>query len=323
MASYDPKTLQEAIVYFANQQNCVDYLVARRWPNGVTCPTCGSTKVHYLDKQYRWQCNQKHVKRQFSVKVGTILEDSPITLDKWLCAMWMLANCKNGNSSWEMHRTLGVTQKTAWFMLQRIRTAMHQESPNKFMGEVEADETYIGGKARNMHRSKIRAKGITPGRGLSNGKAVVLGLLEREAGRVRCSVVDNLKKPEIQGNVRQNVEAGSDLYTDDFTPYFGLDSEFAHKVVSHAERYVDGRVHTNGLENFWSLLKRTVGGTYVSVEPFHLFRYIDEQAFRFNNRGPMNDSQRFSVLVRHITGRRLTYKELIGKEEETTPEATI
>src|SRR5258708_3784520 len=198
MAAYDPKTLQEAIVYFADPQNCVDYLVARRWPNGVICPTCGNTHVHYLDKQYRWQCNTKHPKRQFSVKVGTIMEDSPISLDKWLSAMWMLANCKNGNSSWEMHRTLGVTQKTSWFMLQRIRTAMHEDSDYHFDGEVEADETYIGAKARNMHKSVKRARGITPGRGLSNGKTVVLGLLERETGGGgRCSVTDNLKKPGI------------------------------------------------------------------------------------------------------------------------------
>ncbi len=152
----EPKTLQQAIVYFADPKNCLTYMVARRWPNGVICPTCGSAKVKFQDKHNRWQCSNKHPKRQFTAKVGTIFEDSPISLDKWLTATWMITNCKNGNSSWELHRTLGVTQKTAWFMGHRIRLAMQDDLTGGMLGgDVEVDETFIGGKVRNMHKSRI------------------------------------------------------------------------------------------------------------------------------------------------------------------------
>lgn len=318
MAS-DPKTLQEAIVYFSVPQNCIDYLVARRWANGVICPACGSTKVHYQPKHLRWQCAAKHPKRQFTVKVGTIFEDSPISLDKWLTAAWMITNCRNGNSSWELHRTLGVTQKTAWFMGHRIRLAMQDElTGGSLSGEVEVDETFIGGKARNMHRDRkrrVQALGRNTG-----GKTVVLGMLER-GKTVRATVVPDRTKNTIQPIVAANVEHGAQIFADEHAGNWRMDEKYIHKIVNHLETYVDGNVHTNGMENFWSLLKRTIGGTYVSVEPFHLFRYVDEQAFRFNNRGPMDDSQRFSYVIRKIVGKRLTYKELIGKTDPATTQA--
>lgn len=307
----EPKTLQAAILYFADPVNCREYLVARRWPNGVTCPRCGSTNVLFLEKYNRWHCREKHKAPQFTLKTGTIMEDSPIGLDKWMTAMWMIVNCKNGISSYEIHRDLGVTQKTAWFLDHRIRLAMQDGFfGSKLGGEVEADESFIGGKSRNMHVSK-RQRRITGTGG--KDKTAVMGLLER-GGKVRTIVIPNRKKAALQTEVRKHVEAGSALYTDSLPSYSGLAQDYAHAVVDHAVAYVDGRVHTNGLENFWSLLKRGINGTYVSIEPFHLFRYLDEQSFRFNNRR-MTDAQRFDVAVRGIVGKRLTFAEVTGKSE--------
>lgn len=309
-----PKTLQEAIVYFSDADNCLSFLAERRWPNGVTCLRCGSDKVGFVKSRKVWQCKTRHPKAQFSIKVGTIFEDSPIGLDKWLTAMWMVANCKNGVSSWEIHRAIGVTQKSAWFMLHRIRLALQDEcAGGKLKGEVEVDETFIGGKARNMHQAK-RALKITGTGG--RDKTPVLGALER-GGRVRTSVVANRRKQSLQPEVRKHVEAGSALFTDALASYSGLD-DYNHQVIDHAMSYVEGNVHTNGMENFWSLLKRGLHGTYVSVEPFHLFRYLDEQAWRYNNRKDMGDSGRFDLAVKQIVGKRLTYAEVTGKVGETT-----
>ena len=312
-----PETLQEAIIHFADAENCLRYMVAHRWPDGVVCPTCGRADVTYLTIQRKWQCKSGHAKRQFTAKVGTIFEDSPLGLDKWLPAVWIITSAKNGVSSCEIARSLGVTQKTAWFMLHRIRKAMQSGSMMKFGGngggEVEADETFIGGKARNMHLS-VRQRRIT-GTGTKD-KTAVMGILER-GGHVRTIVIANRKKTVLQAEVRKHVEAGAALYTDALLSYEGLATDYAHKVVDHAVEYVNGRVHTNGLENFWSLLKRGINGTYVSVEPFHLFRYLDEQAFRYNNRKELNDSDRFSAVLSQVAGKRLTYAEVTGKVLET------
>jgi transposase-like protein len=309
----DPNTLQEAVVYFADADNCLNYLSARRWPNGVVCPTCGSKNVGLIASRRMFQCKTRHPKAQFSVKLGTIFEDSPLGLEKWLPAMWMIASDRNGISSWELHRALGVTQKTAWFMLHRIRLAMQDEqNGGKLSGEVEVDETFIGAKARNMHADE-RAKKITGTGG--QGKAIVAAVLER-GGKVRAKVVGTRRKHELQAMVREHVEPKSALYSDALKSYDGLSEEYAHQVIDHAQAYVNGNVHTNNCENFWSLLKRSLKGTYVSVEPFHLFRYVDEQAFRYNNKLPMKDSERFSYLVRKVVGKRLTYTELIGKEDK-------
>jgi transposase-like protein len=314
----EPITLQDAVLYFSDATNCREYLVARRWPNGVTCPRCGSGKVVFLPKYNRWQCSSKHDARQFTAKTGTIMEESPIGLDKWLMAMWLIVNCKNGISSYEIHRAIGVTQKTAWFLDHRIRLALTSGHIDKLSGEIEADETFIGGKARNMHKGK-RAERITGTGG--KDKTAVMGILER-GGKVRTKVVPNRKKHALQSEIREHVQAGSALYTDALLSYEGLSGEFAHQVVDHAVQYVDGKIHTNGLENFWSLLKRGINGTYVSVEPFHLFRYLDEQAFRYNNRKdesgePLGDAGRFDLAVKQIVGKRLTWDRLTGKEQDT------
>ncbi len=304
----EPTTLIEAIRYFSDPDVCLNFVASLRWPNGPTCPTCGGQEITFMTSRRLWQCKGKHPKRQFSVKVGTIFEDSAVPLDKWLAVIWLVANAKNGISSYEVGRSVGVTQKTAWFILSRIRLAMQTGTFDKLIGHVEVDETYIGGKARNMN-AKTR-KGRYVGQG-GAGKVAVMGLLERH-GEVRTKVLANTRKGTLQGEVRQQVESGSEVYTDALRSYEGLRSDYVHKVVDHAEKYVDGVVHTNGLENFWSLLKRTLTGTYVSVEPFHLFRYLDEQAFRFNNRG-MTDAGRFLAVAASVVGKRLTYQQLTGK----------
>jgi transposase-like protein len=307
------KTLQEAIVYFSNPDNCVAYVSAKRWPDGVVrCPNCGSSEVKYLASRRVWQCKTRHPKSQFSVKVGTIYTESAIGLDKWLAATWMLMSCKNGASSYEVARALGVTQKTAWFMLHRIRYSTQDEQGNQLFGHVEVDETFIGGKARNMHRA-VRARKIT-GTGAS-GKVVVMGMLQR-GGKVKATVINDRSRATLQGNIIESIAANAEVFTDELPAYSGLEEMYNHKVVNHAEEYVRGKVHTNGLENFWSLLKRGLNGTYVSVQPFHLFRYLDEQTFRYNTRKTMNDRGRFDLCVAQGIGRRLSYKQLTGKTEK-------
>jgi transposase-like protein len=310
-----PETLVEAVRFFADPDVCLSFLAGLRWPDGnVACPTCGSQHVTFLKNQRRWKCYERHPRPQFSIKVGTIFEDSPIPLEKWLPAVWMIVNDKNGISSYEIGRALGITQKSAWFMMHRIRVAMQRGGFDKLAGKVEVDETFIGGKARFMHKDKRAAK-IRGTGGMD--KSAVMGLLERHGpdghSRVRVKPIANRKKKTLTAEVRQHVEPGANLYTDALASYERL-TEFEHGVIDHAESYVRGKVHTNGLENFWSLLKRGIKGTYVSVEPFHLFRYLDEQAFRFNTRKDADgDGGRFVKVLRTIVGRRLTYKELIGQ----------
>ena len=311
-----PNTLQEAIIYFADAENCNQFIINLRWADGnAKCPYCGSEKVVYLAKARVWKCYEKHAKAKFSLKIGTIMEDSALGIDKWLTAMWLIVNCKNGISSCEIARDLSITQKSAWHMAHRIRFALHHGSFEKLAGHVEADETFIGGKARNMHLSK-RSRRIT-GTGTKD-KIAVMGILER-GGQVRTTVVANRKKHALQGEVRKHVEAGAALYTDALLSYEGLAGDYAHQVVDHAVEYVSGQCHTNGLENYWSLLKRGINGTYVSVEPFHLFRYLDEQAFRYNHRREMNDLQRFVQAASQIFDKRLTWNALTGKDEAIPP----
>ena len=316
--SKPPKSLQQAIRYFSDEQVCIDTVAALRWPNGPSCPACEHTEHYYLKTQKRWKC--KECGRQFSVKLGTMFEDSPLSLDKWLCALWMLVNCKNGVSSHEVGRGLEITQKSAWFVLQRLRLALQAGSLVKLGGdggEIEVDEAYIGGKARNMHKSKRqRLSGV-----LNEDKITVLGFIER-GGKVRTEMVADRHRDTVQPIVRKHVQAGAALYSDELGGYKGLHGEYNHQVINHAVPYVDGRVHTNTRENFWSLLKRGLSGSYVAVEPFHLFRYLDEQAFRFNPRkdadgNKLNDGERFQLALSQVAGKRLTYQQVTGKLGET------
>ncbi len=301
----DKSGLMDAIRYFSDPMVCLEAVSRVKWAKGPTCPRCQSQRLSFLKTRFIWTCLS--CRKQFSVKVGTIFEDSAIGLDKWLTAMWLLANCKNGISSYELAKDVKVTQRSAWFMLQRIRHAMHIGSINKMTGTIEADETFIGGKARNMHFGKRRER--IRGRG-PMGKAIVFGLLDREAGKVHTSVVGTRRKHHLHEVIRENVAPGSELNTDALKSYEGL-SEYTHKVIDHAEAYVDGTVHTNRMENFWSLLKRAIKGTYVSIEPFHLFRYLDEEFFRYNERNS-TDAECFQKVLGCVGGKRLTYAQVRG-----------
>jgi transposase-like protein len=313
----EPTTLIEAIRYFSDPDICLNFMVNIRWSDGVvTCSTCGRDDVRFIPTRRIWECRSKHSRRQFSVKTGTIFQDSPIGLDKWLAAIWMIANAKNGVSSYEIHRAIGVTQKTAWFMLHRIRLAMQDGDFGGMSGEVEADETYIGGKARFMHKAKRQA--VIQGRG-TVGKTAVMGLLERHgpdgSSAVKAKVIQDTSRRTLSGEIRRSVAPGSSVYTDEHSGYTSMGDAYTHEVINHAETYVRGKVHTNGIENFWSLLKRAIKGTYVSVEPFHLFRYLDEESFRYNARKSA-DADRFNKVSHGVVGKRLTYKTLVGS---TTP----
>jgi len=318
--STEPQTLTEAVLYFADPEVTHETMVELRWPNGVCCPVCGRADVRFIATRRVWECKGKHPKKQFSAKVGTIFEDSPLGLDKWFVAIWMIANCKNGVSSYELARALGITQKSAWFMLHRIRLAMKTGSFIKSGGsgdEFEADETFVGGLSRNMSK-RNRQRKITGTGG--SGKQVVMGILRRgkggEPSHAVAEHVPHRKKPLVHAAVRSVVPTGSTLYTDALKSYDGLGQDFAHHVVDHAVEYVRGHVHTNGMENFWSLFKRALKGTYVSVEPFHLNAYVVEQTFRFNER-KTNDAGRFRTALGAVSGKRITYKELTGHAEAT------
>lgn len=309
-----PETLLEAVRYYTDPKVCFDTMLRVKWPDGqITCPKCGCDKVGVIGSRSLLQCKEKTCRKQFSVKVGTIFEDSPLGLDKWFVAVWCIANAKNGISSLELGRALGVTQKTAWFMLHRIRLAMKTRSFRKLSGEVEGDETFIGGKAKNMHASR-RAK-IIKGRG-AIGKAIIQGLLERGQGddvsEFRGWVVRDTSADEMVPNVIHNVESESHVYTDAAPAYSELSGGYFHRWVDHISEYVVGRVHINGIENFWSLLKRTLRGTYVAVATFHLERYLDEQAFRFNQRDK-DDAGRFLRVLKAVVGKRLTYRLLTAQ----------
>lgn len=308
---FTPDTLLEAVRYFSDLDVCHRYMVGIKWPDGkITCPKCGGANVGEIANRRLFQCKAKGCRKQFSTKVGTIFEDSPLGLDKWFVAVWSIANAKNGISSHELHRALGVTQKSCWFMLHRVRLAMRTGTFKKISGTVESDESFIGGKAINMHAGKRKVIG----RG-SVGKAIVHGLLERAKGdelsRVDATVVGDNGRITVQGRVRKNVAPGSEVYTDALKSYSGLNDQYFHAMVNHSVEYVRGAVHTNGLENFWSLLKRMLKGTYIAVQPQHLNAYLDEEVCRFNARKG-TDRTRFQEVMGRVTGRRITYAELTG-----------
>lgn len=312
-----PKTLIEAIRYFSNEQTCINAVALLRWEDGSpVCPKCqaaqtGERNHYWLKTQQRWKCYQ--CRKQFSVKVGTIFEDSPIGLDKWLTALWLLVNCKNGVSSYEVSRDLGISQKAAWFVLQRLRHVLKDTTVIPMRGPVEADESFHGGKPKNMHRNR-RLRLQVGGNGYSE-KTAVFGMIDRETRKVRAQVVPNVKRDTLQKAILNGVGFGSTVYTDGWPGYDGLKaSGFIHETVNHMNEYVRGQVHTQAIENFWSLLKRGLNGTYVAVEPYHMDRYLDEAMFRFNHRINHTDSSRFVQALSQVVNRRLTYAELTGKE---------
>jgi transposase-like protein len=321
-----PKSLLQVTRYFQDPDVCVDFVAAMRWPNGVVCPHCEGKRVSYLSSRRIWKCMARDCHKQFSVKTQSVFEDSPIPLDKWLVAVWLVVNCKNGISSYEIARDLKVTQKSAWFMLHRIRLALRDCNWSKLGGgldggPVEVDETYIGPDPQKMHkkrRAKVQARDTAKGGYI--GKTAVFGILDRDMRKVRATVLPNVRRETLQREIFQAIESGSTVYSDQATVYDRLLlGGYLHQTVNHTKEYVRGQVHTQGLDNFWSLLKRGLTGTYVAVEPFHLDRYVDEQAFRYNNRAtkdnPLNDMDRFALAVSQIAGKRLTYAELTGKTD--------
>lgn len=307
-----PKTLAGIITYFADPQACIDFVAFLRWTDGdALCAHCGDKGAYYLASRKIYKC--KACRKQFSVKMGTIFEESAVSLNKWLIAIWLIANCKNGISSYELKGHIGVTQRTAWFMLQRIRIAMEQGSFGKLSGTVEADETYVGGDAKNMHHNRRKEVGRY---GMQGGvkahKTAVLGMLERK-GRVRAKVVARTRKIDLEPVLKANVEAETNLITDQNVAYNELHKQYIHQTINHSIAYVWGRVHTNSIENFWSLLKRTIKGTYVSIQAEHLQKYVEEQSFRYNTR-LLTPRERFVELVKSVSGKRLTWEKLTDYE---------
>jgi hypothetical protein len=309
-----PKTLLDAIQYFSDSDNCRQFMISIRWADGVVlCPRCGSEKVSYLENAKLYFCKVKHPKQKFSLKVGTIFEDSAIGLEKWLPAFWLLSNCKNGISSYELARALGVTQKSAWFMLHRIRAVMADDNSGKIGGSpknpVEVDEVYLQANPRKMNRKQYG------GRNDGDKKAIVMGMKTRNTREVRAMVIPDAKRITLQDKILEHVGWGAHIYTDQWIGYDKLSATnlFVHKTVNHMVEHVKGDVHTNGIENFWALLKRTLKGTYVAVEPYHLDAYVTEQVFRFNNSKGKTDAQRFNKLLSQVEGKRLTYAEVTGK----------
>jgi transposase-like protein len=308
-----PKTLVEAVRTFSDLDYATNLFASIRWPGGACCPHCGSVSVDYLPKRRLWQCRENHPRNQFSVKIGTVFEECRLSIGKCLIAIWLEVNSKNSISSYEVARHLGTTQKTGWFLLHRIRHALHVGSfDKKLAGVIEADETFVGGLSKNMHASKRRK--VIKGTGGDN-KTAVMGLLARHSekgkSQVRAMVIRNTKRETLHDIIHKNVEPQSSIYTDAWQAYRHLDPTYFHDFVDHVESYVKGAVHTNGLENFWSLFKRCIRGTHVSVEPFHLDAYIDSEAFRFNHR-TTTDGDRLRMAMQGLTGKRLTYKALIG-----------
>lgn len=315
----EPSTLLEAVRFYADPEIAFAAAVEFRFPNGVHCPTCGRVDVRFIRTRKMWECKEKHPRKQFSVKIGTLMEDSPLGLDKWFVAMWVIANCKNGVSSYELAASLGIAQRSAWHLLHRVRLAMRVTGADMMFGDIEIDETRVGGRVANMHESK-KKRNLERSGTHAGEKTLVMGLLQRTSeqalSHVRVRIVSTTSVKALVPVVRENVETGSTVMTDELPAYTRLRKDYTHESVNHgAEQYVNGRVHVNGIENFWSLLKRTLGGTYVSVEPFHLARYLDEQAFRFNER-KATPAERFRKVASSIVGLRLTWEELTRGSRE-------
>jgi ISXO2-like transposase domain/Transposase zinc-ribbon domain len=298
-----PQSELEAVRYFADEERCIKFVAEQRWPNGVICPTCGRADVSYLKTQRRWQCKSAHSKRQFSVKTGTIFEDSPLGLNKWLPAIWKIVNSKNGVSSYEMASALQITQKSAWFLNHRIREALKVGHFEKLSGTVEGDETYVGGRHHQGHKH-----------GFDN-KTAIVGLVEKKkgSGRARAYVTKTADATNAVGFMKANVKAGSTIHTDESRIYYNVKRDYKHEVVNHGQReYARGDVSTNSIEGVWNLFKRSYKGTYTHMAPKYLSRYVDEHIYRYNNR-QLGASERF-VGWFSTSGRRLAYSTLMANQ---------
>lgn len=294
-------TLLQMMTAFPDEQSAVDHFTAIRWKGGAYCPHCGSTRVYHFSDQRNHKCGD--CRKRFSIKVGTIFEDSKIPLRTWMLAIWMITSHKRGIASTTLAKDLGVTQKTAWFMTQRLRHAIRTKSFNRpLTGEVEIDETYIGGKAANRHKGDPKNG---PG---TSGKVAVIGALER-GGDVVATVIDRTDTATLDGFAHAVVDPAATISTDEHAGYRHLGRTFAHGVVRHsAGEFSRGGFHTNGIEGFWALLKRQIVGIHHFVTPKHLNRYVGESTWRFNARN-LGEGERVNALLAQATGR-LTYREL-------------
>lgn len=315
------KSLIELCRYFKDEKTCFDFLEQQIWANGQpACPHCGSLHVYTRKNRSKnpakegvreYKCAEKGCNKNFTSTVGTIFEGSKLPLQTWFCAIWLCTTSSKGISSHNLAKQLGITQKSAWFVLSRIREMFKQTAPHMLTGEVEIDETYVGGKEANKHKNKRRDKGITG----ATGKSPMVGLLQRDGNMVlRVIDADKANGETIKPIVRQHVSPEAIIYTDGFGAYKDLNKEFAgHGIVLHDKgEYVNGNVHTNTIEGFWSIMKRGIIGVYHFTSHKHLQRYCDEYTYRYNTR--KEDSvEKFAKAIEHVAKARITYQTLIGK----------
>lgn len=315
------QNLKDLFAKFSDEQKCRDFLVQQRWSGCPTCPYCGSQKWYSIEDGKRFKCGNKECYKKYSVTVGTVFHASNIPLTTWFPAMYIISSHKKGISSVQLAKDLGVTQKTAWFMLHRIRESLKDKDSNLLKGTVEADETYMGRKYRSDYKGLPEAEIDYKMQSKSAGKGAVIGLVERKTGKVKISVFNPQNKGEAAQIVRNNVEKGSNLHTDETRLYNSLEQDYHREAVKHSARewvkpsISAGKVHTNNVENFWSVMKRGVYGIYHQISAKHLQAYCDEFSYRYNYRH-LIDADRFILSLQGINGG-LTYKQLVhGKSNK-------